>query len=72
MNAMKGDGTSHNQMDAGQQNGIPVDACVRQILNASSKGRFEVIIAQNETLLLRLKAISHQLFFKLAQKVKDK
>ena len=72
MNAMKGDGTSHNQMDAGQQNGIPVDACVSQILNASSKGRFEVIIAQNETLLLRLKAISHQLFFKLAQKVKDK
>ncbi len=72
MNAMKGDGTSHNQMDAGQQNGIPVDTCVRQILNASRKGRFEVIIAQNETLLLRLKAISHQLFFKLAQKVKDK
>lgn len=72
LNAMKGDGTTHNQMDAGQQNGIPVDQCVRKILKSSLKGRFEVIIAQNETILLRLKSLSHQLFFKLAQKVKDK
>jgi short-subunit dehydrogenase len=72
MNALRGDGTVHNQMDAGQQNGIPVDKCVRQILKASAKGRFEIVIAQNETLLLKLKAMSYNLFFKLAQKVKDK
>jgi short-subunit dehydrogenase len=72
MNALRGDGTPHNQMDQGQEKGIPVETCVRRILSASSKGQFQIIIAQNETLLYRLKSFSHQLFFKLAQKVKDK
>lgn len=72
MNAMKGDGSTHNRMDVGQQQGIPVEVCVGKILKASSKGKFEIIIAQNESILLRLKSISYSLFFKFVQKVKDK
>lgn len=43
-NALKGDGSSQNEMDAGQANGITPEKCAREIIRAIEKNKQEVYI----------------------------
>lgn len=45
VNALDGQGNRHGKIDAGQQQGIPVDECAKSIINAIKKEKEEVVIA---------------------------
>lgn len=68
MSALTGDGKPHQVMDKGQKNGIPVEECVRKILQAAQKGKRLIKIARAEGMLLLIKRIAPGLFFKIAHK----
>mgnify|MGYP001593561066 CR=1 FL=1 len=71
-NALLGDGTTHNQMDAGQLNGIPVKKCAQKILKGISKRKQEIYIGGNEVLMIYLKRYAPSIFRFIAKKIDPK
>jgi dehydrogenase/reductase SDR family member 7B len=71
LNALTGDGQAHNQMDDGQLNGIEVEICANKIIQAAQKGKFQLIITNNEHWLWYIKKVSLGLFYKIASKIKQ-
>ena len=69
-NALRGDGMKHNIMDHNQETGMPVEECVRQILQAVSKKKREVLIGNKEILAVYIKRFFPNLFWKIIQKQK--
>ena len=68
-NALDGSGNPSGKMDEMQQKGMPVEKCVRIILNAIQKEKREIIVAGfKEKLGVKLKAWLPSLFFKIALK----
>ncbi len=68
LSALTENGTAYNVRDRGQLNGIPVDICVKKIINAIEKKRKHVIIAKQEKLLLYIKWYLPFLYYYIARK----
>jgi short-subunit dehydrogenase len=71
-NALTGSGKSHNQMDQGQLNGIPVEKCASKIIQGISTKKAELYIGGNEILLIYIKRYFPFLFRLIAKRVNPK
>lgn len=70
-NALNSSGKAHGEMDKMQEQGLPVEECVKQIIKAIEKDRLEAVISQGpEGFGLKLKAIWPSLYFKALKKKK--
>ncbi len=67
--ALHADGSTHDSMDAGQANGMPVDKCARIAVRAISRGKHRKLIGGIELLMVYIKKYCPWLFFKMAGKV---
>ena len=67
-NAVTAEGQVHGQMDHNQATGMPVDACVKQLLHALVKNKHEVLIGNKELIAVKLKRFFPWLFWKLIPK----
>lgn len=64
-------GEAHGQMDAMQENGMPVEKCVRQIIAGLKRERHELIISEgSEALGMKIKALFPKLYYNLLKKRK--
>jgi dehydrogenase/reductase SDR family protein 7B len=70
VNAVKGDGRSHNKMDESTEKGMSADECARQTLNAIRKNKDEVFIGGKELRAVWLKKYFPGLFTKMIRKQK--
>lgn len=69
VNAMDGEGKANNKNDKMQQEGMPVEDCVKRMISAIQKEKKEVLIGQGmENMSMKVKAIFPGLFFKLLLK----
>lgn len=62
LNALEGDGTPHNQMDAEIAHGLPRERCARQIVRAIERRRREVYICRQEIVGLYLSRFAPGVF----------
>lgn len=72
MNAVKGDGNNQGIMDKGQAKGMPVEDCVKQIINAIRKNKKEVLIGRKELLMAYFRRFIPSLYYNLIAKVATK
>jgi hypothetical protein len=63
-----GDGRLHGEMDEGQLNGIPVDACAQKIIKAIQHKKKHLIIARSEKLFWWFWCFARNVFYYLAYK----
>lgn len=70
LSALKADGSAHRVMDEGQLKGIPVEVCVRKIVNGIQKNRRKIYIVQGEMVLIALRKVIPPLYFWLVKKLK--
>lgn len=68
VNALTASGQTHNKMDAGQQNGIPVEACARKILNGIARHKNHIVIARSERILWWFHKWWPSLYYRIARK----
>lgn len=69
MSALRGDGSSHGEMDHNQATGMSAEKCVKLILQSVEKNKKEVLIGNKELLGVHLKRFLPQnLFWKLISK----
>ncbi len=68
MNALKGDGTTQQKMDASTEKGISAEECARKILQAVKNKKMEVLIGGKETLAVYGKRFFPRLLHNLAKK----
>jgi short-subunit dehydrogenase len=69
-NAVKGDGSSHNQLDDGQRNGITAEHCAKVIDKAIQHKKYEVLTGKMELLPVYLRRYCPPVFYWLIKKVK--
>ncbi|MDG2465371.1 MAG: SDR family NAD(P)-dependent oxidoreductase [Crocinitomicaceae bacterium] len=67
-NALTGKGDAYGVMDHNQETGMPVEVCVKRILRAVEKNKFEVLIGGKETFAVRIKQLSFSLFYKIIRR----
>jgi dehydrogenase/reductase SDR family protein 7B len=67
-NAVTAEGQVHGKMDHNQATGMPVDECVKQLLQALVKNKHEVLIGNKELIAVKLKRFLPFLFWKLIPK----
>lgn len=68
-NALDSSGQAHGKMDAMQEKGMPVDACVSEIIKAIRSEKQEVIISKgSEAIGMKLKALMPAVYFKMLKK----
>jgi dehydrogenase/reductase SDR family member 7B len=72
MNALKGDGTPHAQMDHDIDQGLSPQECARQMMHAIAKRRSEVYIAGKERFAVLVSRLTPRLFNRLARSKKLK
>jgi len=72
LNAVKGDGNNQGVMDKGQANGMPVEDCVKQIINAIRKNKKEVLIGRKELFMAHFRRFIPALYYNLIAKVATK
>lgn len=68
MNALNSTGDKHGVMDHNQETGMPVEECVRQLINAVSQKKKEVLIGNKEILAVKIKRFFPALFWKIIRK----
>jgi dehydrogenase/reductase SDR family protein 7B len=66
--ALKGDGSTHHQLDAGQAKGITAAVCAQKIINGIVRNKRKVYVVQAEMVLIILRKYIPFLFFKLVKK----
>lgn len=66
-NALEGDGTPHNRLDAQIASGLPSEECARRIVGAIERRRREVYICRREIFGLYLSRIVPGLFSRLTR-----
>ncbi len=71
-NALKKDGSRHQQLDDGQVNGISVESCSRQIIKAIKRDKKEVLIGGKEVLMVWIRKYFPFLFYNIANKIESK
>ncbi|MDX1907483.1 MAG: SDR family oxidoreductase [Bacteroidia bacterium] len=69
LHALQGDGKPQQEMDPGQEKGMPADVCARQILRAVEHNRPEANIGGAELIMVYLKRYIPSLFRFLAGRV---
>lgn len=69
-NAVKGDGSAHNQLDNGQRNGITAEYCAKVIDKAIQQKKYEVLTGKMELLPVYLRRYCPPVFYWLIKKVK--
>lgn len=67
-NAVTAEGKVHGQMDHNQATGMPVEVCVKQLLQALVKNKHEVLIGNKELIAVKLKRFFPRLFWKIIPK----
>lgn len=67
-NAVTASGEKHNTMDPSHEQAMSAEACARQIIQAISAGKEEVLIGGKEILMVRIKRFFPGLFGKLVRK----
>jgi dehydrogenase/reductase SDR family protein 7B len=67
-NAVTAEGKAHGKMDHNQATGMPVDECVKQLLQALVKNKHEVLIGNKELIAVKLKRFLPFLFWKFIPK----
>lgn len=70
LNAVTADGTKHGQMDPSQAQGMPVQECVRQLIQAVENDLEEVLIGGREIKAVKLKRLFPKAFGKVIRKQK--
>jgi short-subunit dehydrogenase len=68
MNALTGEGTSHGVMDHNQETGMSAEECVKQLFQAASRNKKEVLIGNKEILAVKIKRLFPSLFWKIIRK----
>ena len=68
-NALKGDGSRHQEMDKGQQKGISAEKCATKIIDAIRKNKRKVFIVKEERILLIAYRFFPSLFVFLVKKL---
>jgi len=68
--ALTKEGTPHGKMDAAQENGMPVDVCVRKMLRAIARKKHEALIGNNEVLMVHIYRKIPRLFHAIIGKIK--
>jgi short-subunit dehydrogenase len=71
-NALKKDGSAHQQLDKGQADGISVESCSAQIIKAIRKQKKEVLIGGKELWMVRIRKYFPSLFYKIVTKMESK
>ena len=71
-NALLKDGSKYNHFDKGQEQGISVQSCSKQILKAIKKNNKEVLIGGKELTMVWLRRFLPFLFYKFATKIQPK
>lgn len=69
--ALKADGSSHQQLDTGQANGITPEACAEKIIRGILRDKRKVYIVKKEMVLIVLRKCFPSLFFRLAKNLKS-
>ncbi len=70
VNAITGDGSTHNKMDESTDKGLSPEECVRQILNGIRNNKEELYIGGNDINAIWLKRFFPKLFSKIIRKQK--
>lgn len=71
VNALKGDGTTHNKMDESTEQGISADECARQIIQGIKNNKEEIFIGGKELKAIWIKRFFPNLFSKMIRKQKQ-
>jgi short-subunit dehydrogenase len=69
LNALKADGSKHQELDEGQKNGISAEKCAEKIIDAISKNRRKIYIVKEERILLVAYRFFPSLFVYLVKKL---
>ncbi|MCH7398420.1 SDR family oxidoreductase [Belliella sp. DSM 107340] len=70
MNALTGDGSPLNEMDAAQDKGMTPEACAKAIKKGIETGKLEILIGGKETIAVYIKRLFPKIFAKIIQKAK--
>lgn len=68
INALNGEGTTHGVMDHNQSTGMSAEECVRQLYQAVSANKKEVLIGNKEIKAVTLKRFFPSIFWKIIKK----
>lgn len=72
LHAVTGNGQEQGIMDKGQAEGMPVDVCVRKIINAIEHNKKEVLIGGKELIMAHIRRFAPWLYYRLIVKVATK
>lgn len=72
LHAVKGDGKEQGIMDPGQANGMPVEVCVKKILQAIKKDKKEVLIGGKEIWMAHIRRFFPGLYYRMIANVGTK
>ena len=67
--ALRGDGSAHASMDAGQAGGMDVTKCAKVAVRAIERGRHRKLIGRGELVMVYIKKWCPWLFFKIAGRI---
>lgn len=67
--ALRADGSAHELLDEGQQNGISPEACSKKIIHGIIRNKRKVYVAKQEMLLIFLRKYIPYAYFKLVKKL---
>ncbi len=70
VNAITGDGGTHNKMDESTDKGLSAEECARQILNGIRNNKEELLIGRAEVRAVWMKRLFPSLFSKIIRKQK--
>lgn len=70
INALKGDGSTHQIKASSTANGLPPTVFAKKAIRAIKKGKKEVLIGQKEVLAVYIMRWAPKLFFKIARNLK--
>ncbi|MCH7414706.1 SDR family oxidoreductase [Belliella sp. R4-6] len=70
INALTGDGSPLNEMDAAQDKGMTPEACAKTIKKGIETGKLEILIGGKETIAVYIKRFFPKIFAKIIQKAK--
>nr|WP_319399170.1 SDR family oxidoreductase [uncultured Carboxylicivirga sp.] len=71
LNALTENGTSYNQLDAGQANGMDADKCARRIVKAIRKRKKEALVGGTELLMVYIRRWLPFLYHRIVSKIKN-
>ncbi|MBD80124.1 MAG: short chain dehydrogenase [Crocinitomicaceae bacterium] len=70
IHALEGDGSEHGKMDAGQEEGMPVDKAVQIIAKGLLSGKREIMVGGKELKLVQIRRFFPSLFYKIVARIK--